>query len=175
MDYDFHGNWDKVTGHIAPLYNTPGDDPDYYDADSSIKHWIKSGATRDKLLMGIPLYGQSFTLASASEHGLKAPTYGPGEAGTYTRQGGVLAFYEICTKNWNVVQDPAGRMGPYGYSGTQWVSYDDIPMVTKKANYIKDQALAGGMIWALDMDDFTNQCKMGRYPLLTAIANTLKN
>lgn len=129
MDYDFHGHWDRVTGHVAPLYYTPGDTIEYFNANFSIHHWIESGASRDKLVMGIPLYGQTFSLASVNVHGLNAPAYGAGEAGPYTRQGGVLAYYEICTKNWNVVQDPENRMGPYAYNGNQWVSYDDASMV----------------------------------------------
>lgn len=45
--------------------------------------------------MGMPLYGQSFTLADPAERGLNAKTYGPGEAGEFTRAGGFLAFYEV--------------------------------------------------------------------------------
>lgn len=32
MTYDFHGNWDKQTGHVAPLYYYPGDTYDYFNA-----------------------------------------------------------------------------------------------------------------------------------------------
>ena len=32
--------------------------------------------------------------------------------------------------------DPLGNMGPHAYKGNQWVSYDDVDMVTKKAQYI---------------------------------------
>ena len=43
----------------------------------------------------MPMYGQSFSLADASEHGLNAKTYGPGQAGEFTRAGGFLAYYEV--------------------------------------------------------------------------------
>lgn len=45
--------------------------------------------------MGMPLYGQSFSLADGSTHGLNSKSYGPGEAGEFTRAGGFLAFYEV--------------------------------------------------------------------------------
>lgn len=84
----------------------------------------------------MPLYGQSFSLADTNEHGLNAKSYGPGEAGEFTRAGGFLAFYEICDKvkrsSWKVVRDPEGRIGPYAYSANQWVSYDDIADIRRK-------------------------------------------
>lgn len=34
MTYDFHGQWDKKTGHLAPIYYIPGDDKDYFNTVS---------------------------------------------------------------------------------------------------------------------------------------------
>jgi chitinase len=45
--------------------------------------------------MGMPMYGQSFSLANGSENGLNAKAYGPGQAGEFTRAGGFLAYYEV--------------------------------------------------------------------------------
>lgn len=126
--------------------------------------------------MGMPLYGQSFRLEKASNNGLNAKAPGPGQAGEYTRAAGFLAYYEIChnIKNgWTVVQDPKRRMGPYAYKGDQWVSFDDKEMIKLKSEYIRKMDLGGGMIWALDLDDFHNRCGEGRHPLLTIIRNTL--
>lgn len=103
----------------------------------------------------MPLYGQSFTLADSSNYALNEPSYGPGEAGEFTRAGGFLAFYEvnqlvkyilglqtrvdwfqICervkSKSWTVKRDPLGRIGPYAHMGSQWVSYDDIAEIRRK-------------------------------------------
>lgn len=48
--------------------------------------------------MGVPLYGQSFSLADAGNRGLNAKSYGPGEAGEFTKAGGFLAFYEVSSQ-----------------------------------------------------------------------------
>ena len=37
-----------------------------------MNYWVESGAPKKKLVMGMPLYGQSFTLTKAENHGLNA-------------------------------------------------------------------------------------------------------
>ena len=89
--------------------------------------------------MGMPLYGQSFRLANPSSNGLNANAPGPGKAGEFTKAAGFLAYYEICdriqNRGWNVVQDPEKRMGPYAYKGDQWVSFDDVEMISIKVKF----------------------------------------
>ncbi|KAL7648230.1 UNVERIFIED_CONTAM: hypothetical protein RMT77_000133 [Armadillidium vulgare] len=177
MTYDFHGSWDKQTGHVSPLYAHPDDVEPKFNTDYSITNWINSGADPQKVIMGFPLYGQSFTLADASNHGLNAPAWGGGNAGTYTMEAGFLSYYEIChyvQQGWTVVQDPLETMGPYAYSGDQWVGYDDVAMVQTKSEYVLSKGLGGAMIWALDLDDFTNRCGTGAYPLLKTINRVLR-
>ena len=52
MTYDFHGQWDKKTGHIAPLYYHPEDDVEFFHANYSINYWISKGAPPRKIVMG---------------------------------------------------------------------------------------------------------------------------
>ena len=72
-----------------------------------------------------------------------------------------MAYYEICNnvnnKGWEVVQDEQGRIGPYAFKDRQWVGYDDIGMIRLKSEYIRKMGFGGGMVWALDLDDFTNR------------------
>lgn len=44
----------------------------------------------------MPMYGQSFTLATSKNNGLNARAYGGGEAGESTRARGFLSYYEVC-------------------------------------------------------------------------------
>ncbi|KAL5281574.1 Cht3 family protein [Megaselia abdita] len=179
MTYDFHGQWDKKTGHVAPLYHHPEDDYDYFNSNFSLNYWIEKGAPSRKIVMGMPLYGQSFSLENTFNNGLNAKAPGPGTAGEFTRAAGFLAYYEICdrirSQGWSVVQDPKGRMGPYAHKGNQWVSFDDQAMLRKKSQLVRQMNLGGGMVWALDLDDFKNRCGEGVHPLLTAIHDVLKD
>jgi hypothetical protein len=61
-----------------------------------MEHLVRLGAPRHKLLVGIPFYGQSFTLRSRTNSEPGAPSIGPGAPGKYTNQPGMLAYYEIC-------------------------------------------------------------------------------
>nr|APL97142.1 chitinase 2 [Penaeus monodon] len=179
MTYDYHGHWDKKTGHVAPMYLHPEDEDIYFNSNFTIHYWMEKGADRKKLIMGMPLYGQSFSLASASDNGLNQKAYGRGTAGEFTRAGGFLAYYEICdrvlNRGFTVVKDPEGRMGPYAYNGNQWFGYDDIAMIRYKSEWVKKMGLGGGMIWALDLDDFSNRCGCEPHPLLRTINRVLRS
>lgn len=78
-------------------------------------------------------------------------------------------------QGWKIVQDPLGRMGPFAYKGNQWVSYDDQHTLKRKTQLIKSLGLAGGMVWALDLDDFKNRCGEGTHPLLKVIREELRD
>jgi len=95
MTYDYFGNWDKNTGHVAPLYASPMIDNVFFNTNFTLNYWIKLGADPKKIIMGIPTYGQSFTLVNPSKHGYGDAASGPGQQGEFTRQGGFLSFYEV--------------------------------------------------------------------------------
>ncbi|XP_065682082.1 acidic mammalian chitinase isoform X1 [Hydra vulgaris] len=180
MAYDLHGTWDKVTGHHAALKYDGGKSPKRkeYTVEYAVEHWIKKGFPPSKITLGLATYGRSFYLEDEDDHGLSADIdiskkddLAP--KGAFTREAGLLAYYEICSMGLTVIQNnKAGA--PYGYKKTVWVSYDDAISLTNKSQLIKDKKLAGAMFWALDMDDFNGkQCGQGRYPLLSAVKTAL--
>lgn len=61
----------------------------------SVHYWLKQGAPKEKLVLGMPLYGQTFTLQDPGNVRLGAPTSGPGLPGPHTGNAGALAFYEV--------------------------------------------------------------------------------
>lgn len=46
--------------------------------------------------------------------------------------------------------------------------------ISSQSEYIKNMGLGGGMIWALDLDDFRNKCGCEPHPLLRTINRVLR-
>lgn len=57
--------------------------------------WLQKGTPASKLMLGMPAYGRSFTLASSSDSGVGAPATGPGAPGPYTKEKGILVYFEV--------------------------------------------------------------------------------
>jgi len=53
---------------------------------------------KEKVGMGLAMYGRTFKLVDSSNTGIGAPSSGPGPAGNYTGQEGFLAYYEVRRK-----------------------------------------------------------------------------
>nr|XP_025711121.1 chitotriosidase-1 isoform X3 [Callorhinus ursinus] len=138
--------------------------------DSAVQLWLQRGTPANKLILGMPTYGRSFTLASPSDTGVGAPATGPGAPGPFTKQGGLLAYYEVCSWKGAVEHRIKDQKVPYAFQGNQWVGFDDVESFKTKASYLKQKGLGGAMVWALDMDDFAGFfCKQGLYPLIKAL------
>lgn len=175
MTYDFHGGWDKTTGHNAPLYSRKNEPEQnkILNVDYAVNYWLSNGCPADKLILGMPLYGRGFSLQDSSKHGLDEPVNGKGMAGEYTREPGMLGYNEICKmlkqeKGWTVVFESSIE-APYAYKDKQWIGYDNEKSIYLKVQYLQKKKLAGAMVWSIETDDFRGQCHGNRYPLLRAI------
>uniref|UniRef100_A0A452UDE4 Oviduct-specific glycoprotein n=1 Tax=Ursus maritimus TaxID=29073 RepID=A0A452UDE4_URSMA len=188
LSYDFHGSWEKFTGHNSPLPRgaqtpalSPGCRPSVTRRDlwssyiqaHAMNYWRKLGAPPEKLLMGFPTYGRTFCLLKASKNGLQAEAVGPASPGKYTKQAGFLAYYEICsflrraTKRWIDFQHV-----PYAYKGKEWVGYDDAISFNYKVR--PREHFGGAMVWTLDLDDAKGTfCGTGPFPLVSKLNSLL--
>ncbi|XP_011307755.1 chitotriosidase-1 [Fopius arisanus] len=171
MTYDFHGSWESQTGHHAGLHAN-GD----ISVESCVKYWLDKGCPKDKLVVGVPTYGKSWTLADPNNHGVGAPAVGVGQPGPYTQAPGTLAYNELCEQinagQWTVVFDEQAYV-PYAYNGNQWVGYENVQSAKGKAGFLRDWGLAGAMVWTIDFDDFRGSCGE-RYPILNALNAVLR-
>lgn len=174
--------WDghDFTGHNTPLYRHPMDE-DYeptFNVNDTVHYWLKAGLPKNKLIMGMGLYGRGFTLAKAENNGLYAPTTGGIPQGPYTRQAGIWGYNEICEKyttemdQWRIVMDSYLK-APYAYNGRNWIGYEDVESIYYKAEYARDMDLGGAMVWSMETDDFRGKCHGEKYPLLKTIVKTM--
>ncbi|XP_065077234.1 chitotriosidase-1-like [Ochlerotatus camptorhynchus] len=181
MTYDMNGAWNDYCGLNAPLYQGPSDVTEIQqqlNANTSIHYWLSQGAPKEKLIMGIPLYGRSFTLTNAAENYIGAAVNGPGIEGPYSREPGVLGYNEFCeklqTEEWDIRSSDEQR-GFYAVRGNQWLGFDDPTSVQFKLDYILQMDLGGAMVWSLESDDFLGVCHGKANILLDGIYSALNN
>ncbi|XP_051532194.1 acidic mammalian chitinase-like [Myxocyprinus asiaticus] len=176
MTYDFHGTWERFTGHNSPLYQGSKDEGDliYFNTDFAMSYWRDNGTPVEKLRMGFATYGRTFRLTT-SETGVGAPASGPAAAGAYTREAGFWSYYEICgflegTK----IQWIDDQKVPYATKNNEWVGFDTKESYETKVRYLKEKKFGGAFVWALDLDDFAGQfCGQGNHPLMGHLRNLL--
>ncbi|XP_076670925.1 uncharacterized protein LOC143370135 [Andrena cerasifolii] len=182
LSYDYHSSYEPAVNHHSPLYPLEEDNEYNYDSeltiDYTVSYLLKMGASPDKIILGIPTYGRSYTLFNQDATDLGSPADGPGIEGDATREKGYLAYYEICdslaaSEDWEVVQPNAKAMGPYAFKEDQWVGYDDEDIVKLKAKYANEKELGGIMFWTIDNDDFRGKCHDRPYPLIEAAKEAL--
>lgn len=63
--------------------------------DFSAREWVKQGAPKEKLMIGMPTYGRSFTLVDPTKFDIGAPASGGGTPGKYTGEAGFMSYYEV--------------------------------------------------------------------------------
>ena len=153
--YDFHGTWEMQTNQQSAIRQPKGD-PVANDVTvrSTVEAWVRRGAPRGELVLGLPYYSRGWTGVPDVNHGLfqtaTGPAAGPVEAG--------VANYK----------DLVGRVGPalklfrdnragfaWLYDGTNFWTFDDKRVMQQKVEFIRRNDLGGAMVWSLDGDDAT--------------------
>ncbi|KAG5681663.1 hypothetical protein PVAND_011077 [Polypedilum vanderplanki] len=172
MTYDMHGSWNSFTGIHAALYAGPADTNSFLqtlNVHASVTWWLNQGTPRNKLVVGMPSYGRSFTLRSAANNAIGAPATGAGNPGFLLNEPGFLGYNEICqmVRTWGYTRVwQSQQLVPYAFNGNQWVGYDDTESIRHKLQYIIDNNLAGSMWWSIETEDFHNRCGNGNSPLI---------
>jgi chitinase len=157
MGYDFHGAWDSTTNFNAPLFRTPTDPGDAgLNVDAAVQTYLSAGAPAEKLVLGVPFFGHSWAGVADTDHGLYQSASGaaPGtwEAGSFEYKDIQKKFLTTYQRYWNAeayvpwLYDPASKI---------FISYDDPQSLEAKAGYVRDQGLAGVMIWDVSQGDET--------------------
>ncbi|KAF5199965.1 Class v chitinase chit5a [Thalictrum thalictroides] len=146
MCFDYHGSWDTVTGQPSALYDLNSNISTSYGVQS----WNEAGVPAKKVVMGMPVYGHTWTLKDPNVHGIGAPTIGVGPGEGILIYSAVVAFNS--ENNVTVVYDaPTASM--YSYVGDVWIGYDDPESIKKKVQFARSFGLRGYFFWALGQDN----------------------
>lgn len=147
MTYDLRGGYSIRTGHHTNLYGNCAD-LSSASADRAVKLFLKAGVPREKLVIGAAFYSRLWKGVPDRNHGLMQMAsaiggYGPDYsqlAAGYIGKNGYVRYWDEEAK------------APYLFNGTDFISYDDGKSIRCKAEYVKEQGLAGMMFWEYGQD-----------------------
>src|ERR1700732_3962885 len=113
------------------------------NANEAITWYIQRGVARDKIILGIPLYGRSFLNTT----GPGTPFGGVG-AGSW--EAGVYDYRALPLPGSNMFRDEqAIASWSYDYSKKEMVSFDSEEVGKWKGEWIEKEGLGGAMYWEL--------------------------
>ncbi len=153
MSYDFHGSWDPITGHNAPMTVGPKDTAAGFSITDAVDSYLKAGFPAAKLVLGVPFYGRGWENVGPNGSGLyqsgTAASVGTWEKGVFDYSDITSNYLPSMTRSWD-----ASAQVPYLYDPARrlWISYDDAQSMKIKADYIKARGLGGAMIWEITGD-----------------------
>lgn len=97
MSYDYHEV--NRTSINAPLNRENNQNPYTETVAENVERVLAQGCKAEKIVMGIPTYGRTYTLQNSRETGVDAAVDDLGEAGPFTLSQGSLGFNEVkCLK-----------------------------------------------------------------------------
>ena len=156
MAYDYAGSWDSTAGHqanLAPSYSNPASTP--FSTIAAIDDYVARGIHPSKIVMGMPLYGRAFE----NTDGPGTPYSGIGQG---TWEAGVYDYKALPQPGAEEREDAeAGATYSYDPGRRVMVSYDTVGLARRKAEFIRQRGLGGGMWWESSADKAGDQSLIG--------------
>jgi chitinase len=157
MTYDYHGDWETQSNFNAPLYADPQDPSNANsNIDATVNAFLKAGVPANKLVVGIPFYGRSWTNCSTANHGLYQSCKG---VATGVIADGIHEYDNLEKQGWingngfvRYWNDKTKVPWLYNKATRTFVTYEDPESIAYKANYIKSKGLGGAVVWELSQD-----------------------
>ena len=160
MTYDFAGDWDSQTGHLAPLYSNPNDPAPQrknFDTNYAMKLYEELGVPANKLLAGSPLYSRGWGNVEPGPNGDGLFQNGSSNFKGNLGTGGQYSYYDIVEleKNsaWTKYRDPIARV-PYLYNKSlkQFITYEDEQSLLERVSYVNENKYGGLIVWDISGD-----------------------
>jgi chitinase len=153
MSYDFHGTWDKVTGHQSAFTG----DAAGYDVKTAVGLYLTAGVNPNKIVLGAPLYTRAWTgVADGGDGGYLETATGaaPGsfEAGSYDYKD-LLAQLQDPAGGWKLYWDDNAQAAYlYNKSKGLFSSFETPTSIAQKSQWAQDLGLRGMMFWDISND-----------------------
>ena len=150
MGYDYYYSGSAQAGPEAPLYNFQ---TGYNQTLSkSITYYLKQGATKSKLLLGLPWYGREWETVSSNAPSNTVTGGWAGSSRLYSYVRSNSTTYSPANKNWE--SNSFNPFYSYQVSGAWrqcWI--DDNYSYSRKFDMVNQRGIGGIGIWALGYDD----------------------
>lgn len=154
MAYDMVGPWSATTGFDAPLRDPLG--RDVADVEDSVALLLDLGVPAEKLVLGVPFYGRSFSgVQRGAWEGLFQTFSGLGP-GTF--DDGVVEYRGLerlrGSSEYSEYRDEiSGAAWLYSNVAQVFVTFEDTLDIWAKYSLVIDRGLGGLMAWELSQDD----------------------
>lgn len=135
MCYDYTGSWSDKSGFHSNLYGFNGDNS--LNTSDVVHKYINQGASRHKIIVGMPLYGRTFP---------RTQTIGSSFDKSKIQGEGTIDYKNLPLPGTKEIFDRQTKSA-YCYDDTQLVTYDNTTTIIEKAKFIKQNHLGGGMFW----------------------------
>lgn len=164
MTYDFHGSWERTTGHHTNLCPSPADPASEtwrMSLDRSVRLYRDQyGVPAAKLVPGGAFYARGWKGVRSTNNGLYQRG---GGAATGRYENGAELYRDLpiganglgingFTRHWDAAARAPWLFNPS--TGVFW-SYDDLESLTLKAEYARFHGLGGLMTWEVGGDRTT--------------------
>ncbi|RKP29604.1 glycoside hydrolase [Metschnikowia bicuspidata] len=158
MCYDFVGSgWSDRTGLHSNLYGHNG--ANGINGDMAVRLYRDRGASVSKLVLGMPMFGRVFLKPAQ-------PILGSTFAGHLSEDASLMQFQDIDRAEEVYVEKSVGAY-LYNNKTELLVTYDNEECLKRKAEYVRQNRLAGGFWW----DSRGNR---PRYTLVDAFVKVLR-
>ncbi|MFM8436630.1 MAG: glycoside hydrolase family 18 protein, partial [Planctomycetia bacterium] len=153
MSYDFHGTWEKTTGHQSAFTG----DPIGYDIKTAVDLYRAAGVPAGKIVLGAPLYTRAWSgVADGGDGGYAEQASGsaPGtfEAGVYDYKD-LLRQVQDPASGWKIYwDDTAQATYVYNRSKGLFSSFETPTSIAQRAQWAEDIGLGGMMFWDITND-----------------------
>ena len=144
MGYDYYGSFSKKAGPVSPLFSSSKWGA--YSIEYSVDYYLKEGDEKNKLIVGLPYYGDKWQTENALI---------PGSVKKFSSHDSYSKVKEQIGATHNLSFDTISATRYHNYQNDgiyKQLWFDDSLSLSHKYDWVKKKKLSGIGIWALGYD-----------------------